>query len=86
VQEAIGNELTSRIEAALNQLPVGQRAALHLSGLGSTLPEVAEMLDTSHANARVLVHRARRTLDEILGPFLYGKEPGPTPRCPPTNH
>jgi RNA polymerase sigma-70 factor (ECF subfamily) len=75
VQEAIGSELAARIEAALERLPVGQRAAVHLSGLGYTLPEVAEMLETSHANARVLVHRARRALEEVLGPFLYGGEP-----------
>jgi RNA polymerase sigma-70 factor (ECF subfamily) len=73
-QEAIARELAERIEEALSKLPVGQRAAIHLTGLGYTLPEVAEMIGTTHGNARVLVHRARKTLEADLGPFLFGDE------------
>jgi DNA-directed RNA polymerase specialized sigma24 family protein len=57
-QEAIARELAARIEDALKNLPFGQRAAMHLAGLGYTLPEIAEMIGTTHGNARVLVHRA----------------------------
>jgi RNA polymerase sigma-70 factor (ECF subfamily) len=71
-QEAIMNELATRIEMALAKLPVGQRAAVHLAGLGYTLPEVADMIGTTHGNARVLVHRARKALEADLGPFLFG--------------
>jgi len=46
-----------------------------LTGLGYTLPEVAEMIGTTHGNARVLVHRARKTLEVDLGSFLFGDEP-----------
>jgi RNA polymerase sigma factor (sigma-70 family) len=74
-QQAIARELTARIEEALRHLPTGQRAALHLSSIGYSLPEVAEMLGTTHANARVLVHRARRALECLLGPFLTGGTP-----------
>lgn len=70
-QEAIAREMAGRIEQALAKLPVGQRAGIHLSGLGYTLPEVAELLGTTHGNARVLVHRARKTLEVDLGPFLF---------------
>jgi RNA polymerase sigma-70 factor (ECF subfamily) len=71
-QQAIARELAERIEEALAKLPVGQRAAIHLTGLGYTLPEVAEMIGTTHGNARVLVHRARKALEADLGPFLFG--------------
>jgi RNA polymerase sigma-70 factor (ECF subfamily) len=71
-QEAIARELAVRIEEVLAKLPVGQRAAIHLTGFGYTLPEVAEMIGTTHGNARVLVHRARKTLEADLGPFLFG--------------
>lgn len=71
-REAIAHELASRIEEALSKLPVGQRAAIHLTSLGYTLLEVAEMIGTTHGNARVLVRRARKALEADLGPFLFG--------------
>ena len=71
---AIAHELAGRIEEALAKLPVGQRAAIHLCALGYTLPEVAEMIGTTHGNARVLVHRARKALEVDLGPFLFGDD------------
>lgn len=74
-QEAIARELAVQIEEALGHLPTGQRAALHLSSIGYSLPEVAEMLGATHANARVLVHRARKMLEQLLGPFLTGGTP-----------
>jgi RNA polymerase sigma-70 factor (ECF subfamily) len=73
--EAVAHELAGRIEEALAKLPVGQRAAIHLCALGYTLPEVAEMIGTTHGNARVLVHRARKALEVDLGPFLFGDDP-----------
>jgi RNA polymerase sigma factor (sigma-70 family) len=73
-QQAIARELAVRIEAALAKLPVGQRAAIHLTSLGYTLLEVAEMIGTTHGHARVLVHRARKSLEADLGPFLHGDE------------
>lgn len=74
-QEAVAGELAHRIEAALAKLPVGQRAAIHLAALGYTLPEVAATIGTTHGNARVLVHRARKALEAELGPFLFGNQP-----------
>ena len=73
-QEAIASELANLIEKALAKLPVGQRAAIHLSGLGYTLLEVAELLGTTHGNVRLLVHRARKTLEVDLSPFMFGDQ------------
>jgi len=69
---AVASELATRIEAAMAKLPLGQRAAIHLAALGYTLPEVAATIGTTHGNARVLVHRARKALEAELGPFLFG--------------
>lgn len=79
-QQAIARELAERIEEALAKLPVGQRAAIHLTGLGYTLPEVAEMIGTTHGNARVLVQRARKALEADLGPFLFSGTKHESPR------
>lgn len=72
-QLAIRNELGRALDAALNDLPATQRAAIQLRSLGHSLFEVAAMLDISYANARVQVHRARAALAERLRPFLTEK-------------
>jgi RNA polymerase sigma factor (sigma-70 family) len=63
-------ELTDAVGAALGELPVSQRAVVELRSLGHPLSEIAGMLEISHANARVLLHRARRALAARLRPFL----------------
>jgi len=70
VQMAMQHELEQAIEAAMNAIPVDQRAAIELRSLGHSLVEVAEMLETSHGNARVLLHRARRALADRLKSYL----------------
>ena len=67
---AIRGELEAAVAAALAELPVTQRAIVELRGLGHSLVEVADMLEISHANARVMLHRARRTLATRLRPFI----------------
>jgi RNA polymerase sigma-70 factor, ECF subfamily len=69
-QQAMHNELEQAIAGALFELPVQQRAAVELRSLGHPLTEIAEMLEVSHANARVLLHRGRERLSEKLRPFL----------------
>ncbi|QDT52354.1 ECF RNA polymerase sigma factor SigW [Caulifigura coniformis] len=66
-------ELESAIEQALAQLPVNQRAVLELSGLGHSLLDVAEILNISHGNARVLLHRARQSVAAKLKVFREGE-------------
>jgi RNA polymerase sigma-70 factor (ECF subfamily) len=70
VENAIGNEFQHAVEVAMNKLPVAQRAAVELRSLGHSLLEIAELLEVSHANARVLLHRARTDLAAQLGPFI----------------
>ena len=69
-RRAMRQEIEEAIAAALAELPVMQRAVVELRRLGHSLIEVAEMLEISHANARTVLHRARRTLAARLRPFL----------------
>ena len=66
--------MSGLIDASLAKLPATQRAAIYLTSLGYTLPDVAEMIGTTHGNARVLVHRARKSLETDLSRFLIGDE------------
>ena len=59
---AMCRELEDAIAAALAELPAIQRAVVELRSLGHSLVEVADMLELSHTNARVLLHRARQSL------------------------
>jgi RNA polymerase sigma-70 factor (ECF subfamily) len=63
-------ELEVAVAEALASLPVNQRAVVELRSLGHSLLEIADMLEISHANARVLLHRARQQLAHALAPFL----------------
>jgi RNA polymerase sigma-70 factor (ECF subfamily) len=69
-QHAIHGELEAAVAAALGELPVTQRAIVELRSLGHASAEVAEMLEISQANERVLLHRARQTLAMRLRPFI----------------
>ena len=69
-QLVMNRELAQAVERALWELPVQQRAALELRSLGHSLVEMAQMLEISHANARVQLHRARATLAARLKSFL----------------
>jgi RNA polymerase sigma-70 factor (ECF subfamily) len=69
-QLAMHGELEVAVGEALSRLPVVQRAAVELRGLGHSLTEMAEILEISHANARVTLHRARQALSERLARFL----------------
>jgi RNA polymerase sigma-70 factor (ECF subfamily) len=72
-QLAIRNELQAAITAALAKLPEMQRAALELAALGQSKAEIGEILEVTPSNAGVLVHRARKALQEELG--LRSEEP-----------
>lgn len=72
-RQAMHNELEQAMETSLQELSARQRALIELRSLGHSLAEVAEMLDLSHANARVQLHRARQALAEKLRPFLEEK-------------
>ena len=58
-----------RFQAALAGLPERQRAALYLVAVeGFSYAEVAESLDATDKSVKALVHRARSTLAERMGP------------------
>src|SRR5690606_11276921 len=61
-QLAMYGELEAAVGKALSTLPLPQRAAVELRSLGHSLAEVAEILDLSPGNARVVLHRARQAL------------------------
>lgn len=69
-QEAMRRELEDAVANALAQLPIPQRAAIELRSLGHSLTEIAEMLEVSYANARVILHRARTSLAVQLQSFI----------------
>jgi len=71
--QLIQKELEEAIRMALEELPVNQRAVLQLSSLGHSLVDAAEMLNVSHSNARVLLHRARQGVAERLQKFREGE-------------
>lgn len=69
-EQAMTRELEQAVEKALATLPIRQRAAVELKALGHNLLEIAEMLEVSHGNARVLLFRARESLAIQLQPFI----------------
>jgi RNA polymerase sigma-70 factor, ECF subfamily len=76
-QLAMSREMEVAVGEALSSLPMLQRAAVELRSLGHSLAEVAEILEISHGNARVTLHRARQALSDRLASFLKveGAEP-----------
>jgi RNA polymerase sigma-70 factor (ECF subfamily) len=67
----LAGEVRATIAAALETLPARQRIVITLRDVvGHTSNEVCEMLELSAANQRVLLHRARATVREILGDYL----------------
>jgi len=69
-QQAMLHELEAAVDAALGELSPPQRAVVELRSMGHSLLEVAEMLEISHVNARMLLHRGRARLATRLRPFL----------------
>lgn len=67
---AMSRELEKAIGAALERLPVPQRAALELKVMGHSLQDVAEALDVTANYAGVLIHRARQAMARHLAPYL----------------
>lgn len=70
LEKALLNELSETIDAALAELPVEQRAAVELHSLGHGTNDIAEALETTPGNARILLHRGRMRLAERLKPYL----------------
>jgi RNA polymerase sigma-70 factor, ECF subfamily len=65
------DELREQVTAAIASLPARQQEVITLRDVeGWSADEVCELLDLSAANQRVLLHRARMKVREILEPYL----------------
>jgi RNA polymerase sigma factor (sigma-70 family) len=62
------NELSfESVNAAIEQLPDNYRIVFNLFAVDEVpQQEIAEMLNISHSNARIIYHRAKRKIKEIL--------------------
>ena len=68
---ALGNELVDVASRALHALPDKQRIVVTLRDmLGFDSAEVCELLDISIANQRVLLHRGRAAVRQVLEDYL----------------
>jgi RNA polymerase sigma-70 factor, ECF subfamily len=63
----IEEEVKSRVQAALGQLPEDQRAVMDLSLQGLKGPEIARILDLKPATVRKRESRAAERIRELLG-------------------
>ncbi|HEV7282336.1 MAG TPA: RNA polymerase sigma factor [Pirellulaceae bacterium] len=70
LEKALLGELSDALDAALGELPVEQRAAVELHAMGHSAGDIAEALETTPGNVRVLLHRGRARLAERLKPYL----------------
>lgn len=67
----LSRELRERIEQAVTALPDRQREVIVLRDIdGWSASEVCNMLEISESNQRVLLHRARVKVRDLLAPYL----------------
>jgi RNA polymerase sigma-70 factor (ECF subfamily) len=72
--QLLSGEIRQLLMAALEQLPARQRAVVALRDVDGLSPdEVCEALNLSPANQRVLLHRARAKLRELLENYYRGE-------------
>jgi RNA polymerase sigma-70 factor (ECF subfamily) len=67
----LAEEIGGRLTEAIAALPAAQRAVIELRDVqGLTSAEVCELLDLTEANQRVLLHRARARVRQLLEAYL----------------
>lgn len=70
-EQLLSAELAERIEQAVARLPRKQREVIVLRDVeGWSAAEVCNMLEISESNQRVLLHRARVKVRDLLAPYL----------------
>jgi RNA polymerase sigma-70 factor (ECF subfamily) len=70
----LGRELRAVAQRELDRLPERQRTVVTLRDmLGFDSAEVCEVLDISVANQRVLLHRGRAAIRQVLEDYLTGR-------------
>lgn len=73
-ESVLGREVRDLVDAALERLPQRQRLVMELRDvLGYDGQEVADLLDLSVGNQRVLLHRARAFVRRELELYFSGK-------------
>jgi RNA polymerase sigma-70 factor, ECF subfamily len=66
--QVIAAKISARILAAIDELPLQQREVVTLRDVqGLSSGEVCAVLDISNANQRVLLHRGRSKLRQVIG-------------------
>jgi RNA polymerase sigma-70 factor (ECF subfamily) len=71
--KVIAAKIAARILAAIDELPVQQRAVVTLRDVqGLSSGEVRAVLDISDGNLRVLLHRGRSKLRQVIGSEFGG--------------
>jgi len=66
--QVIAAKISARILAAIDELPLRQREVVTLRDVqGMSSGEVCAVLDISNANQRVLLHRGRSKLRQVIG-------------------
>jgi RNA polymerase sigma-70 factor, ECF subfamily len=68
----MAEELRQAIEEGLATLGIRYRSALELSSLGYSASEIAEMLEVTSDNVRVLLFRGRKTMATFLNARFSG--------------
>ena len=69
----LSKECRTRIEEAIDGLPVTQRQVITLRDVeGVSAEEVCNILTISETNQRVLLHRARAKVRRVLDPYVRG--------------
>ncbi len=63
---AITEEMRTLVHKGLSTLPIRQRSAIELWSFGYSAIEIADMLSMTAGNARVTIHRARKSLEDFL--------------------
>ena len=70
-ERLLAGELRGRVTEVVDTLPVNQRAVITLRDIvGLTSDEVADLLEVSEGNQRVLLHRARSRVRRELGAYV----------------
>jgi RNA polymerase sigma-70 factor (ECF subfamily) len=74
-QGALDAEVRSLLSAALQQLPLRQRTVVALRDVdGLSAEEVCEAMQLTMSNQRVLLHRGRAQLRQLLEDYYQGRE------------
>lgn len=67
-------QLRARIEQTIADLPENQKAILIMADIeGLDMPEICNILEVSESNSRVLLHRARARIWQIIDKFQNGE-------------